>query len=130
MTRYIRAALDNMRKIIEDIILSERYSLNVALIVYRNHPPQEHTFAIQLNDFTGGDETAKTNVTSSVPRSGNPSGHDLIECAALLAERSITLYKVGCEPAVKPYRNIFMPLAFKTGGQYIPLTNTGNLSSR
>ncbi|CAM4902640.1 unnamed protein product [Rotaria socialis] len=108
----------------------ERYSLNVALIVYRDHPPQEHTFAIQLNDFTGGDETAKTNVTSSVPRSGNPSGHDLIECAALLAERSITLYKVGCEPAVKPYRNIFMPLAFKTGGQYIPLNNAGNLSSR
>ena len=59
-----------MRKIIQDIILSERCSLNVALIVYRDHPPQEHTFAIQVNDFTDGEGIAKTNVTASVPRSG------------------------------------------------------------
>ncbi|CAF4518435.1 unnamed protein product, partial [Rotaria magnacalcarata] len=29
---------------------------------------------------------------------GDPSGHDPIECAALHAERSITLYTIGCEP--------------------------------
>jgi len=60
---------------------------------------------------------------------GDPSGHDPIECVALLAERSVTLYTIGCEPAATPYRDFFMALAFKTGGQYIPLGNCDNLSA-
>lgn len=47
----------------------------------------------------------------------------------LLAERGITLYTIGCEPAAIAYRNFFMALAFKTGGQYIPLANCTNLAS-
>jgi hypothetical protein len=61
--------------------------------------------------------------------SGDPSGHDPVECVALLAERSVTLYTIGCEPAATPYRDFFMALAFKTGGQYIPLANCTNLAS-
>jgi hypothetical protein len=38
-----------------------------------------------------------------------------------LAEKGITLYSVGCEPAILPYRDFFMALAYKTGGQYTPL---------
>jgi hypothetical protein len=60
---------------------------------------------------------------------GDPSGHDPVECAALLAERSVTLYTIGCEPSATPYRDFFMALAFKTGGQYIPLGNCVNLAS-
>jgi hypothetical protein len=60
---------------------------------------------------------------------GDPSGHDPIECVALLAERSITLYTIGCEPSAAPYRDFLMALAFKTGGQYIPLANCANLAS-
>ena len=54
---------------------------------------------------------------------GDPSGYDPIECVRLLAENGITLYTIGCEPEAFEYRDFFMALAFKTGGQYIPLEN-------
>ena len=60
---------------------------------------------------------------------GDPSGHDPVECVALLAEHSVTLYTIGCEPAATPYRDFFMALAFKTGGQYILLASCTNLAS-
>lgn len=52
-----------------------------------------------------------------------------MECVGLLAEHSITLYTIGCEPAATGYRDFFMALAFQTGGQYIPLANCANLAS-
>jgi len=60
---------------------------------------------------------------------GDPSGHDPVECVASLAERSIALYTIGCEPAATPYRDFFMALAFKTGGQYIPLNSSSGLAT-
>lgn len=38
-----------------------------------------------------------------------------------LAEKGVTLYTVGCEPSIIPYRDFFMSLAHLTGGQYVPL---------
>lgn len=52
-----------------------------------------------------------------------------MECVARLAENSVTLYTIGCEPAATPYRDFYMALAFKTGGQYIPLASGVNLAS-
>ena len=54
-----------MRKIIEDIILSERCLLNVALILYRDHPPQDTTFVIQVHNFTDDAEKAKSNIDTA-----------------------------------------------------------------
>lgn len=51
-----------MRNIIQDIIISERCALNVALILYRDHPPQDSTFIIQVHDFTDDAEQAKANI--------------------------------------------------------------------
>jgi hypothetical protein len=59
-----------MRKIIEDIILSERCLLNVALILYRDHPPQDNTFIIKVNDFTDDAEEAKKNIDTAVAFGG------------------------------------------------------------
>lgn len=59
-----------MRKIIQDIILSERCLLNVALILYRDHPPQDHTFVIQVNDFTDDAEEAKKNIDTAAAQGG------------------------------------------------------------
>ncbi|CAF0873128.1 unnamed protein product [Rotaria sordida] len=178
MGSYIKSAQENMRNIIQDIIISERCLLNVALILYRDHPPQDRTFIIQVNDFTNDSEQAKANIdlasasgggdgpeamtpalhaavhtltwrknavkiailiADAPPHGldpmgdgwpdGDPSGHDPMECVGLLAERGITLYTVGCEPATISYRDFFMALAFKTGGQYIPLNNCANLAS-
>ncbi|CAF0745038.1 unnamed protein product [Rotaria sordida] len=178
MGSYISSAKENMRKIIQDIIISERCLLNVALILYRDHPPQDHTFVIKVNDFTDDAEKVKKHIDAAVAQgggdfpeaiapalhaavhtlswrknavkialliadapphglgisgdswpNGDPSGHDPVECAALLAERSVTLYTIGCEPTATPYRDFFMALSFKTGGQYIPLANCSNLAS-
>jgi len=51
-----------MRKIIQDLILSERCLLNVALILYRDHPPQDSSFITQIYDFTDDAEEAKKNI--------------------------------------------------------------------
>ncbi len=45
-----------------------------------------------------------------------------------MAEKGITLYCVGCEPALLPYKEFFSALAFKTGGQYVPLRNASLLA--
>jgi hypothetical protein len=45
-----------------------------------------------------------------------------------IAEKGITLYCVGCEPALLPYKEFFSALAFKTGGQYVPLRNANFLA--
>ncbi|CAF4384967.1 unnamed protein product [Rotaria socialis] len=178
MGSYIKSAQENMRNIVQDIIISEKCLLNVALILYRDHPPQDSTFIIKVNNFTDDMEEAKANIdlasasgggdgpeamtpalhaaahtlswrTNAVKiailiadapphgldvngdhwPNGDPSGHDPIECVALLAEHGITLYTIGCEPAATVYRDFLMALAFKTGGQYIPLDTCANLAS-
>ena len=45
-----------------------------------------------------------------------------------MAEKGITLYTVGCEPAITPYKEFFSAIAFTTGGQYVPLRNAKLLS--
>jgi len=47
--------------------------------------------------------------------------YDPIKETIQLAKQGVTLYSVGCEPAIVPYRDFFMALAFIAGGQYIPL---------
>lgn len=54
---------------------------------------------------------------------GSPNGIDPIESVLKLAEKSVTLYSVGCEPALLPYKDFFSSLAYRTGGQYVPLRN-------
>ena len=45
-----------------------------------------------------------------------------------LAEKGITLYMVGCEPSITPYKDFFMALAHLTGGQYVPLARADVLA--
>lgn len=54
---------------------------------------------------------------------GCPKGHDPIKTVDKMATKGITLYSVGCEPSILPYKEFFSGLAFKTGGQYVPLRN-------
>lgn len=46
-----------------------------------------------------------------------------------MAEQGITLYCIGCEPSLTPYRDRFMAFAHITGGQYCPLGNASALST-
>jgi len=59
---------------------------------------------------------------------GFPNGIDPLVCAAKMAEKGITLYSVGCEPAILPYKEFFSALAYKTGGQYVSLRNADLLA--
>lgn len=169
MGSYIKTAQQNIREIVETIVASEKSNVHLALVEYRDHPPQDATFVTRTHDFTssvsqmktwldacsaqgGGDcpeavadalhdvsklswreEATKICVLVSdapphgLSQSGDsfpegcPAGLDPIDITRKLAEKGITLYTVGCEPAILSYRDFFMALAYMTGGQYTPL---------
>ncbi|XP_052076334.1 uncharacterized protein LOC127714309 [Mytilus californianus] len=58
---------------------------------------------------------------SSFPE-GSPNGHDPMQIARDLAQKGVTLYVIGVEPPIVPYKDFFMALAYITGGQYVPLS--------
>jgi hypothetical protein len=60
-----------MKSIIHDIVTSEKCLLNVALILYRDHPPQEHSFVTQVFDFTDDAEKAKANIDTASASGGS-----------------------------------------------------------
>ena len=59
---------------------------------------------------------------------GCPAGLDPVKISHTLAEMGVTLYCVGCEPSINPYKSFFEALAFNTGGQYCPLQSAQGLS--
>ncbi|CAF4115483.1 unnamed protein product, partial [Rotaria magnacalcarata] len=172
MGSYIESATQNIRAIVEEIVTSEKSDIHLALVEYRDHPPQENTFVIRVHDFTGsvkemkgwleqceasgGGDTPEAvadalhgvlklswrpeatkicvlisdapphgldpNCGDGFPN-GDPSGIDPIKTVRDMAEKQITLYCVGVEPPIVPYRDFFMTLAYLTGGQYVPMVN-------
>ncbi|CAF3792581.1 unnamed protein product [Rotaria sp. Silwood1] len=171
MGSYIASATNNIRSIVEEIVVSEKSDIRLALVEYRDHPPQDHTFVTRVHDFTakvsemkgwlqecqaigGGDapeavadglhavlklswraESTKICIliADAPPHGLNPSGDgfpngcpnglDPVQIVREMAEKHITLYSVGVEPPIMPYRDFFMSLAYTTGGQYVPMVN-------
>ena len=169
MNTYISTARDNIRFIVESIVASEKSDVNLALVEYRDHPPQENSFVTRPHDFTSSVSTMKEwlegcsasgggdapeavadalndllklswreNATkiavliSDAPPhglaltgdkfpNGCPAGLDPMTIVRQLSEKGITLYVVGCEPAINAYKDFFMAIAYMTGGQYTPL---------
>lgn len=52
MGSYIESAKANIVKIVEGIIASEKCDVQFALVKYRDHPPQDHTFVTDVKPFT------------------------------------------------------------------------------
>jgi len=175
MGQYIENARNSIRDIVDEIIRSEKSDVRLALVEYRDHPPQDETFVTRTHDFTasveemrqwlgnceamgGGDEPEavadglndaaklkwRINATKicvlisdapphglghndSMPN-GCPLGHDPLLISRKMAEYGITLYSVGCEPSITPYKDFFAAIAYTTGGQYVPLRNAKLLS--
>ncbi|KAH3776410.1 uncharacterized protein LOC127844871 [Dreissena polymorpha] len=169
MGSYIESAKNNICKIVEEIVASEKSDVRLALVNYRDHPPQESSFVTEVHDFTtspgtmkswlrntsatGGGDTPEAVadalhdslklswreeatkicvcISDAPPHGlgcsndgfpeGCPAGIDPIEAVHQMAGKGITLYVVGCEPSITPYKNFFMAIAFTTGGQYVPL---------
>ena len=176
MGSYIDNARESIKMIVEEIVSLEKSDVNLALIEYRDNPPQDTSFETRVHDFTrsikqmrdwlelcqaqgGGDEpecvaealhaALKLNwredatkicilISDAPPHgincpgdsfpNGSPNGIDPVESVIKLAEKSITLYSVGCEPGLVPYRDFFSSLAYRTGGQYVPLRNANLLA--
>lgn len=59
---------------------------------------------------------------------GCPFGLDPLDLVLKMTKKGIVLNCIGCEPTVLPYKAFFTSLAFKTGGQYLPLINAEHLS--
>jgi hypothetical protein len=59
---------------------------------------------------------------------GCPHKYDPVEHAHKMAEQGITLYCVGCEPSITPFKQFFVALALITGGKYVPLANATELT--
>ena len=60
---------------------------------------------------------------------GCPCGLDPITVCRNMAEKGISLYCIGCEPSISPYKSFFMALAAITGGQYCPMQNSKVLAT-
>ncbi|XP_064600689.1 uncharacterized protein LOC135466866 [Liolophura sinensis] len=169
MGSYINQARDNIRTIVEQIVAKETSDVRLALVEYRDHPPQDQTFVTRPHDFTGSVSTMKGWLENCSAKGGGdrPEAvadglHDLLKlswrdkstkicvfiadapphglsrsgdsfpngCPASidpmvvtrqLAEKGVTIYMVGCEPSISPYKDFFTAVAYLTGGQYVPL---------
>lgn len=56
-----------------------------------------------------------------------PAGHDPVCIASEMAKIGVVLYSVGCDLSGVDM-DFFMAIAFKTGGQYVPLNNASILA--
>ena len=59
---------------------------------------------------------------------GCPLNVDPVETCHKMAASGITLYVVGCEPALTPYRQFFIAMSLITGGFYVPLNRAEQLT--
>ncbi|KAL3858621.1 hypothetical protein ACJMK2_008892 [Sinanodonta woodiana] len=176
MGSYIETARQNIRTIVEEIVASEKSDIKLALVEYRDHPPQDSSFVTRVHDFTPSPKTMKSwldacsaagggdtpeavadalydltklswrpeatkicvFISDAPPHglgcdsdgfpSGCPLGLDPMEITRQLAEMGITIYLVGCEPSISPFKEFFMAIAYMTGGQYVPLRKANMLT--
>ena len=62
MCKFIHS--QNIKAIAEDIVRLEKVSLNLALVEYRDHPPQEKTFVTRVLNFTSSVQAMKARLDS------------------------------------------------------------------
>jgi len=78
MGSYLSQAQANIKEIAKQIIASEHASVRMALVAYRDNPPQESTFATEVHGFTAShDEMA-----SALMKYTAKGGGDGPECVA------------------------------------------------
>ena len=51
--------LQNIRTIVEEIVAAEKADVRLALVEYRDHPPQDSSFVTSVHDFTPSVKTMK-----------------------------------------------------------------------
>lgn len=86
MGSYIEEAKNNIRRIVEEIVSSEKSDVRLALVEYRDHPPQDSTFVTRCHDFTSSPKTMKGWLSESsasgggdMPEAVADALHDLLK---------------------------------------------------
>lgn len=60
MDSYISEAKDNIEKIVTEVVASEKCDVRLALVEYRDHPPEDLSFITKKHDFTDSSRIMKT----------------------------------------------------------------------
>jgi len=77
MGSYIHSAQHNIKSIVEGIIQSEKADVRFALIKYRDHPPQDHTFVTEIKPFTNSSKEMRAYV-DTMSASGGGDGPEAV----------------------------------------------------
>ncbi|ELP86207.1 hypothetical protein EIN_502790 [Entamoeba invadens IP1] len=86
MGAYLSAAQKGIEHIITSINQSEKCDVQFALVEYRDHPPEDSSFATRLTDFTSSIKEIKTAVSQMSPNGGG-DGPESVTCALDVASR-------------------------------------------
>ncbi|ELP95368.1 hypothetical protein EIN_412370 [Entamoeba invadens IP1] len=70
MSSYLHAAQQSIESIITTITQKEKCDVQFALVEYRDHPPQDDTFATRVTQFTSSMKTIKTAVNQMQAQGG------------------------------------------------------------
>ncbi|KAL7713994.1 VWFA domain-containing protein [Entamoeba marina] len=80
MGSYLSAAKKSIEKIVTTITQSEKCDVRFALVEYRDHPPQDSSFAFRLTDFTASMKEIQRAV-DQMRADGGGDGPESVACA-------------------------------------------------
>ncbi|KAL7722412.1 VWFA domain-containing protein [Entamoeba marina] len=80
MGSYLNAAKKSIEKIVTTITQSEKCDVRFALVEYRDHPPQDSSFAFRLTDFTASMKEIQRAV-NQMSAQGGGDGPESVACA-------------------------------------------------
>jgi len=80
MGSYIDSAKQNIRKISEEMHAMEARDMRYALVCYRDHPPQDSTYATKVFPFTPSIKEMQQNI-NTMSAQGGGDGPESVACA-------------------------------------------------
>jgi len=80
MGSYIESAKKNIRKISEDMHATEKRNMQYGLVCYRDHPPQDSTYATKVFPLTPSIKTMQQSI-DTMEAQGGGDGPESVACA-------------------------------------------------
>jgi len=86
MGSYLKAAQDNIRNIVEAIVADGGCEVQFGLVEYRDHPPEDETFAVRVSPFTTAVDVMKSYVDRMEARGGGDCPESVVDGMAAALE--------------------------------------------
>jgi len=80
MGTYLESAKQNIRKISEEMHATEKRSMQYGLVCYRDHPPQDTTYATKVFPLTPSIKDMQNNINTMTAHGGG-DGPESVACA-------------------------------------------------